>query len=149
MAIGDEPKPNTVVPEKTADKEQKERKTVRILLAEDNESLRKMYEDNLQAMGYKVDVVGNGSLLLEKLKDSEFDVVLTDDEMPVMTGTDALKRISEVEKYKKLRVIVMTLNSSPETRKEVEKHGGIYISKSQSPSSFYEEIEKVIGKDNL
>ena len=143
--MGGELKPNITAPEKVSVKEQKEGKIVRVLLAEDNDALRGMYKENLEAMGYEVEAVANGLLLLNKLKTSKFDVVVTDNEMPIMTGIDALKDISLIEGTKP-RVIIITLNCSPEIRKEIEKYGGVYISKSQAPNGFYEEIGKVIEK---
>jgi CheY-like chemotaxis protein len=74
---------------------------LRILLVDDSISILKITSRALRAKGHQVEVEENGSLGLERLKNSflkqEFDVLLTDLQMPVMDGLMFVKRFREYE----------------------------------------------------
>jgi two-component system, cell cycle response regulator CpdR len=58
----------------------------RILLAEDNSSVREYAERGLASFGHEVVAVEDGSVALAQLGKSTFDLLLTDIVMPVMDG---------------------------------------------------------------
>src|SRR5690606_29866663 len=68
---------------------------MRILVAEDNAINQIMIQKVLQRWSVDVDIVENGELALEKLKNDHYDLVLMDTNMPVMGGFEAIKRIRE------------------------------------------------------
>jgi DNA-binding response OmpR family regulator len=63
---------------------------VRVLVAEDDEPLRDVLVRGLQENGYVVDGVGNGEAALAHLSVYEYDAVILDWRMPVMTGYDTV-----------------------------------------------------------
>ena len=67
-----------------------------ILLAEDDESLRKFLAQALVRAGHDVTDFGDGSEAWECLKGYRFDLLLTDIVMPGMSGTQLADRIREV-----------------------------------------------------
>lgn len=69
-----------------------------ILLAEDNLVNQKLAKKILTNQGHRVEVVDNGELALEKVRDRSYDVVLMDVSMPVMGGIEATRLIREFEK---------------------------------------------------
>jgi two-component system, cell cycle response regulator CpdR len=58
----------------------------RILLAEDNASVREYAERGLAGLGHTVVATADGAEALEKLKHETFDLLLTDIVMPIMDG---------------------------------------------------------------
>ncbi|MEK6754747.1 MAG: response regulator [Bacteroidota bacterium] len=67
----------------------------RILIVDDEESLRMSLKFKLKSAGFDVDVAVDGEEALEKLKNKPSDVVLLDINMPRMSGIEALTHIRQ------------------------------------------------------
>jgi CheY-like chemotaxis protein len=78
----------------------------RILLVEDEEILRFLYEEELGDEGYEVVTAKNGKEALQKLEKTKPDLVILDIAMPKMDGLEALSRIKE--KHNGIPVVVYT-----------------------------------------
>jgi two-component system sensor histidine kinase/response regulator len=89
------------------------RKSIRVLLAEDNFLNRKLTMSQLEKLGYVADSVGNGNEVLEALKRVEYDVILMDCQMPVVDGYSATIEIRRAEwgSSKHVRIVAMTANA--------------------------------------
>jgi len=87
----------------------------RILLAEDDESMRGFLERALAKAGYDVAAFENGEAALERLKEEPFTLLLTDIVMPVMDGIELARRASELDPDLKIMFITgfaaVTLNT--------------------------------------
>jgi len=70
----------------------------RILIVDDEESIRFLYKEELEEEGYIVECAQNGEEALEKLSIFKPDLISLDIKMPVMDGIEALKRIREKER---------------------------------------------------
>lgn len=68
---------------------------MRILLAEDNSSNRKVTLKMLGKLGYRADAVVNGQEMLEALERQPYDLIFMDVKMPVMGGIEATRAIRE------------------------------------------------------
>jgi CheY-like chemotaxis protein len=86
--------------------------TKRILLAEDDDANRQMLTLVLEKKGYTVTAVANGLEVLEAVDVEEYDVVLLDIMMPVLSGTEALKRLRPIRPD--LPVIMLTAMAASE-----------------------------------
>jgi CheY-like chemotaxis protein len=89
---------------------QKRIRGARILVAEDNEINQQIAVELLEAVGLSVQVVDNGRKAVEAVKQTEFDLVLMDLQMPVLGGMEATREIREDDTFKDLPVIAMTAN---------------------------------------
>jgi len=67
----------------------------RILIVDDEESLRMSLKFKLKSAGFDVDVAVDGEEALNRLKSKQVDVVLLDINMPRMSGIEALTRIRQ------------------------------------------------------
>jgi two-component system cell cycle response regulator CpdR len=76
-----------------------------ILLAEDDESLRKFLAQALVRAGHDVSDFGDGSEAWERLKAGPFDLLLTDIVMPGMDGIELAKRAAELNAALKIMFI--------------------------------------------
>ena len=70
---------------------------VRILVVDDQEAVREFTRKILVRAGYEVGVAGNGAEALAALDETDFDLVLMDAQMPVMTGEAATRQIRALE----------------------------------------------------
>jgi DNA-binding response OmpR family regulator len=70
----------------------------RILIVDDEESIRLLYREELEEEGFEVEVAKNGEEALEKLPRFKPDLITLDIKMPGMDGIETLKRIRESER---------------------------------------------------
>ncbi|HEY5615751.1 MAG TPA: response regulator [Bacteroidota bacterium] len=63
----------------------------RILIVDDEETLRLSMKARLDVAGFTTEVADNGEEALRRMKEQEYDVVLLDIKMPGMGGIEALR----------------------------------------------------------
>ncbi len=78
----------------------------KILVVEDEEGLRLLYQVELEAEGYQVITARNGKEAIQKLEEGKPDLIVLDIVMPVMDGMEALGKI--VGKDRKIPIILNT-----------------------------------------
>lgn len=100
----------------------------RILVVDDEESIREFFEIMLKREGYEVISSVNGREALEALKKRHVDLVISDIQMPEMSGLELLSKIRETDPD--MAVIMITAFGSTETAVEAMKLGAYdYIQK--------------------
>jgi two-component system, cell cycle response regulator CpdR len=77
----------------------------RILLAEDDEDLRKFLVKALEKAGHEVTSFGEGASAYEEIKQVNFDLLLTDIVMPEMDGIELARRAAELDPALKIMFI--------------------------------------------
>jgi two-component system, chemotaxis family, sensor kinase CheA len=88
----------------------------RLLLVEDSMIIRTQMQRLLKGAGYNVTVAENGLLGLQHLETQEFDLVLSDVEMPKMTGLEMTAQIRQNPQYVNLPIVLITTLASPEDK---------------------------------
>ena len=88
----------------------------RILVVDDDESMRKTLEAILRGKGYCVDTAENGKRAIEKTNNGFYNVALIDVRLPDMEGTELLTRMKDTTP--KMRKIIIT--GYPSLRNAVE-----------------------------
>jgi len=86
----------------------REEKRIRILLVEDTPFFLKAVKSYLESDGYEVITAENGCEAFEKLGKTRVDVVVSDIEMPLMTGIELVRAIRASETLRHLPVIALT-----------------------------------------
>ncbi|NPA49615.1 MAG: response regulator [Thermodesulfobacteria bacterium] len=94
-----------------------EERPYRVLLAEDSPFFRQMIANYLAAAGYDVETAADGLEAWEKLQKEPFDVLVTDIEMPNMTGLELAKKIRADERLAHLPVMALTSLASDEDKR--------------------------------
>jgi two-component system, sensor histidine kinase and response regulator len=112
-----------------------------ILLVEDNDLNQELARELLEQVGARVSVAGNGREALEQLRQSPFDLVLMDLQMPVMDGLSATRAIREQREWDRLPVIAMTAEAMAGDREKCLAVGmNDYISKPIDPAQMFATI---------
>jgi CheY-like chemotaxis protein len=118
---------------------------VRVLVVEDNPINQRVVSRLLERHNHNVTVASNGRDALEALTGTEFDCVLMDVQMPVMTGLEATEAIREMERGsgRRIPIIAMTAHAMKGDR-ELCLASGMdgYISKPIQPKDLLKAIEK-------
>ena len=108
----------------------------KILVVDDEAPIRDMLADALKLFGYESVVASDGPVALEKLQASHFDMVLSDINMPNMSGFELLKVIEHTYPHIK-RVLMTAYNLDDYMRMVLEHNVGNVITKS-APINFKE-----------
>lgn len=85
-----------------------------ILIVDDVENNRVLFSRQLQRQGYEIDTANNGTEALEKLKHTEYDLILLDFMMPDLNGFEVLSRLKADETLRHIPVIMISANDEIE-----------------------------------
>lgn len=77
-----------------------------ILVADDEEHISNLISDCLKSDGYKVRCVDNGLLAYNTLRESEFDLLITDIVMPDMDGLELIQKAKNL--YPNIKIIAIS-----------------------------------------
>src|SRR5450830_1547644 len=100
------------------------------------------------SLGYEQEIAVNGQEALDKLKDSQYDLVLLDIKMPVMNGIQILKEMRRLED--KTNVIMITAYGTIENAVESMKLGAVdFISKPFTLENLKTMIDAVFSREEL
>ena len=115
----------------------------RIILAEDDESMRGFLERALTRADYDVVSFNNGVEALERLKEEPFTLLLTDIVMPRMDGIELARRASELDPDLKIMFITgfaaVTLSTSSEAPNDAR-----VLSKPFHLKDLVDEVERLL-----
>ena len=116
----------------------------KILVVDDQESMREMLSELLQMMGYEARAVDGGQQALQSLQETETDLVITDLNMPGMDGIELMKRIKML--YPGLPVIIITGYGTFNTERQVLSSGADgYIPKPCTINRVQETVHSALG----
>ena len=115
----------------------------KILVVEDEEGLRFLYKEELEAEGYEVLTAQNGREAIQQLEEGKPDLIILDIVMPVMDGMEALGRI--VGKERKIPIILNT--SYPGYRRDFMSWAAdAYVTKSTDLEVLKDKVRELLEK---
>lgn len=101
-----------------------DKKMARIILAEDDDDLRRFLVNALEKAGHAVTSFGEGASAFEEIKQETFDLLLTDIVMPEMDGIELARRAAELDPALKIMFITgfaaVALNPDSKAPKEAK-----------------------------
>lgn len=107
-----------------------------ILVVEDSMTARSLLKHILEGAGYRVETVPDGAEGLARARAGQFDLILSDVEMPRMTGIDLTRALRQDERTADIPVILLTALASREDReKGLEAGANAYIVKTSFDES--------------
>ncbi|EKD95973.1 MAG: response regulator receiver protein [uncultured bacterium] len=116
---------------------------IKILVAEDDRFLSKVYTTKFEKAGYEVKNALDGTEVFQILQNFTPDVILLDLIMPLKDGFLTLKELKSNDKYKNIPVIIASnLGQKDEIDKGISLGAADYLVKSDTT------IEKLIEKVN-
>ncbi len=113
----------------------------KVLIADDEQSIRKLYERELTREGYEVILAASGKETLEKVRECLPDLVVLDIRMPGMDGLNVMSKL--LEENNELPVVI---NSAYATYKDsfMSWAADAYLVKSSDLTELKETIDKVL-----
>lgn len=134
-----------VAPEEIAAVEPEEERQKSILVVEDSITSRMLLKEILESAGYSVSTAINGAEAVTTLETRQFDIVVSDVEMPRMNGFELTEYIRADQRLAELPVILVTGLERPEQRKRgLEAGANEYIVKgSFEQSNLLEAIRRL------
>lgn len=98
----------------------------KILLVDDSAMYRKMEADALIEAGYQVDVANNGKHGLEVLELNNYDLLITDIEMPILDGYNFASKVRSESNQKDIKIVALSTKASDEDRQKGMQSGFDY-----------------------
>ena len=123
-------------------------KNLKFLVVDDFSTMRRIVRNLLKELGYtNVDEAEDGVVALQKLKGGNFQFVVTDWNMPNMTGIELLKAIRAEASLKHLPVLMITAEAKKENIVEAAQNGASgYIVKPFTAATLEEKMSKIFEK---
>ncbi|MBE9532396.1 MAG: chemotaxis response regulator CheY [Proteobacteria bacterium] len=120
---------------------------MKILLVDDFSTMRRIIKNLLKDIGYtNVEEAADGNLALDMLKSDTFEFVISDWNMPNMTGIELLKAVRADDNLKGVPFLMVTAEAKPENVTEALQAGvNNYIVKPFTSAVLKEKIDKILG----
>ncbi len=117
----------------------------KILTVDDSASIRQMVSFTLKEAGYEVSEAFDGVDAVNKSLNNQFNLIITDLNMPNMDGITLIKKLRENPNYKFTPIIMLTTESQ-ETKKQEGKAAGAtgWIVKPFTPEQLVAVVKKVL-----
>jgi DNA-binding NtrC family response regulator len=111
----------------------------KVLLVDDEEEFTSILSERMSARGLTVEVAANGPAALEKVKGSNFDVIVLDLAMPGMDGIETLQRL--LGENPDLQIILLTGHATVQKGIEAVRHGARDVM--EKPADINALLEKI------
>jgi|GEM_PF-6583072 len=123
---------------------------VRVLIAEDNRINQVIARELVKMFGCMPTVVGDGSEAVKRIAANEpYDVVLMDQQMPVMSGVEATEKIRAGAKNSAVPIIAVTANATLEDQQaSIEAGMNAHVNKPIDPHQLFNTICDVLGRES-
>lgn len=103
----------------------------KILVVDDSDTTRQIECSILSGNGYAVDTAVDGIDAIDNIKKKQFDLIVTDKDMPRMDGKTLVENLRLMENYSNVPVIVVSANQEPEIQQEfIDAGASAFIAKS-------------------
>ena len=120
-------------------------RNIKILVVDDMSTMRRIIKNLLNQLGYKnIDEAEDGAIAYQKLKKAKYDFVVTDWNMPNMTGIELVQKIRNDPELKHLPILMVTAEAKKENVIMALKAGvNNYIVKPFPAEILKEKMEKI------
>ena len=125
-----------------------ERRKKHVLVVDDSITVREVERQLLRNAGYQVDVAVDGQDGLNQVRAGSFDLLVTDVDMPRMTGLDLVRAVRNQEPTRNLPVIIISYKDREEDRmRGLELGANYYLTKSSfHDNTFLRAVVDLIGE---
>ncbi|MFZ2587066.1 MAG: chemotaxis response regulator CheY [Alphaproteobacteria bacterium] len=123
-------------------------RNMRILVVDDFQTMRRIIINLMKQLGFNnCSEADDGSTGWDKIQGEKFDLIISDWNMPKMTGMDFLRKVRADERYKTTPFIMVTAEGKRENVIAAVQAGvSNYIVKPFNAATLKEKLVKVIGE---
>ncbi|MBX7136920.1 MAG: chemotaxis response regulator CheY [Oligoflexia bacterium] len=123
-------------------------KNMPILVVDDFSTMRRIVKTCLKQLGFEnITDAEDGAVALSKLQNSEFQLIISDWNMPNMMGIDLLKAVRADQKLKSIPFLMITAEAQKENVLEAAKAGvSNYIVKPFTPDQLQSKLTAIFAK---
>lgn len=118
---------------------------LRVLLVEDDRSLRRYLEVVLRREGYEVIVAVDGLAAMRATLTAPLDIVVTDAIMPNLNGYELVRFLRNTPQLSHLPIVLLSALEIKESKSEDHK-ADVYLSKPVSPEALIECLEELMSQ---
>lgn len=121
--------------------------SIKVLIVDDFATMRRIVKGVLKQLGFiNIIEAEDGNAALEELRKEKIGLIVSDWNMPNMSGLDLLKAVRGNDQFKNIPFIMVTAEGQKENVIEAVKSGvSNYIVKPFTPETFNEKLQKVFG----
>ena len=118
--------------------------TTKILAVDDSRTMRDMVESTLLGAGSEVQLANDGADAIEIIKEKQFDLIITDVNMPNVNGIELVKIIRQGGLNQSVPILVLTTEAS-DSQKQAGKSAGAtgWLVKPFVPEKLLQVVKKV------
>jgi len=117
-----------------------------ILVIDDSETTRRFHADILESAGMGVVTAGDGNEGLERLFTGDFDLILSDVNMPGMDGYEFSRRVRREPLYDGIPIILVSTEAgAADKARGIAAGANLYVVKPVAPEALLAHVELVLG----
>ncbi len=119
----------------------------KILVAEDNPASSELIIEVLSGRGYEIIEAGDGEQALQKIEETEPDLVLLDIQLPILDGFAVLSQLRQNPRFANLCVVAVTANVMKEDREKGLRAGfDAYIGKPIDAAALRLQVDQLLKR---
>ena len=120
---------------------------IRILVVDDFSTMRRIIKNILRQLGFtNIEEADDGSTAWEALNKGGIDFIISDWNMPIMTGIEFLRKVRASEEFADLPFLMVTAEAQQENVIEaVQAKVSNYIVKTFTADTLKQKIDKIFG----
>ena len=118
-----------------------------VLVVDDFATMRRILKNIFRQLGFEnVIEADDGTTALEALKKNEIDMIVSDWNMPKMTGLELLKTVRASDEYKDIPFLMVTSEASKQNVLDAVQAGvSNYVVKPFTAEQIFDKLEKIFG----
>ena len=122
--------------------------SVKVLLVDDSPTMRRILQNSLKHLGYEdISEAENGREALSLLHADQFDLIVTDWNMPEMDGMTFVKTVKTEDEFSKIPILMVTTRSQQEDVIEAMRAGvNNYVIKPFTPQVLKQKLDAILGQ---
>jgi len=119
----------------------------KILVVDDAKVMREMISAILITEGHEIVMADDGDVGLDAARKEPFDIILSDINMPKMTGISMVSKIRRIEGYEETPIIMLTTESSDYKKDKAKKMGANgWLQKPIDPKRLVKAVNTMLAK---
>lgn len=121
--------------------------SAKILTVDDSASIRMTTNVTLSNAGYSIVEAVHGADGLEKAKAGNFDLIVTDLNMPIMDGLTMIEELRKLPAHTGVPIIFLTTESDADLKARAKAAGATgWLTKPFDPQNLVKIVKKVLGR---